>query len=398
MEAGYESNDRGIVHEKKYDWAQVTFATETSTTSHDFKYEVKGNKLILTGVEYEYNNDTKKLKYKLLEDVKMEFDFSFSGLGLTLTNNGTSTTLYSNYSYSGEEEYIYATSYVNSDSPQIDRIFEFSYRWSEDDDPWFTVNYEYEDEDGVTQTTSLDGVLEIRKDGLFTFTLPYETGEKTYQYACFLCGDDGVILSDGTDVYYYMTNYFDYTKTDLSNNVDISLIEDMNETELKQIEQKKTDLYDDLASAFKEAGIKVTVNKKTGELAMDTTVLFGGDSAELTKDGKEFLNKFIKAYTSIAFNEKYDGFISKTIVEGHIAPVDGVTYEKGMPLSEKRAKNVKDYCLSKDTGVDTTKLAKTIETVGYSNSKPVKDKDGNIDYAASRRVSFRFIINVDKAK
>lgn len=133
----------------------------------------------------------------------------------------------------------------------------------------------------------------------------------------------------------------------------------------------------------------------TGEIAMDATVLFGGDSAELTSEGREFLNKFLKAYTSIIYNEKYDGFIAKTMVEGHIAPVSGTTYEGGMPLSEKRAENVKNYCLSGETGVDTSKLAPTLETVGYSQSRPVYDADGNVDIEASRRVSFRFIVNID---
>ena len=36
---------------------------------------------------------------------------------------------------------------------------------------------------------------------------------------------------------------------------------------------------------------------------MDATVLFGGDSAELTSEGKEFLNKFLKAYTSIIYKK-----------------------------------------------------------------------------------------------
>jgi outer membrane protein OmpA-like peptidoglycan-associated protein len=170
----------------------------------------------------------------------------------------------------------------------------------------------------------------------------------------------------------------------------------MTDSELKEIAEKEEDLFEDLANAFNDAGITVSVNKETGEIAMDSTVLFGGDSAELTDEGKEFLNNFIKAYTSIIYNEKYDGFISKTMVEGHIAPVSGTTYEGGLPLSEKRAENVKDYCLSSATGVDTSKLASTLETVGYSQSKPVYDSDGNVDIAGSRRVSFRFIINLDK--
>jgi len=115
----------------------------------------------------------------------------------------------------------------------------------------------------------------------------------------------------------------------------------------------------------------------------------------LTSEGKTFLNKFIKAYTTVAFSKKYEGFISKTMVEGHTAPIDGSTYASGLQLSEERALNVKEYCLSKETGVDVSKISKTLVDVGYSNSKPVYDANGEVDLAACRRVSFRFIVNVD---
>lgn len=118
----------------------------------------------------------------------------------------------------------------------------------------------------------------------------------------------------------------------------------------------------------------------------------------ISNDGKDLLNKFLKTYTSIAYNEKYDGFISKTMVEGHTAPVSGSTYESGLPLSEQRANNVKSYCLSADTGVDTSKLSTTLEAVGLSNSKPVYGSDGKIDMAACRRVSFRFIVDINSIK
>lgn len=156
------------------------------------------------------------------------------------------------------------------------------------------------------------------------------------------------------------------------------------------------DVIPHLAKAFNDAGIKVTVNEKTGELAMDSSVLFGGDSAVLTDEGKTFLNKFIEVYTNVVFSEKYEGFVSKTMVEGHTAPVSGSTYESGLPLSEERANNVKNYCVSSEIGVDVNKLTSALEAVGYSNSKPVTDANGNVDMAASRRVSFRFIINLEQ--
>lgn len=165
--------------------------------------------------------------------------------------------------------------------------------------------------------------------------------------------------------------------------------------QLTDVSAKKDNLLDDLITAFEKEGIKVSIDKETGEIALDSSVLFGGDSSVLTADGKAFLNKFIKVYTNIAFSDKYDGFISKTIVEGHTAPVQGSTYASGLQLSVDRAENVRKYCLSKDTGVDISKIAKTLESIGYSNSKPVYGKDGKVDMAASRRVSFRFLVAVE---
>lgn len=219
------------------------------------------------------------------------------------------------------------------------------------------------------------------------------------QFVYFLCDEDGIILTDGETVYYYNETYAQRNWSSVYDNMESEqkeALDKLSEEEIKKIAEKKNNLLDDLTAAFSAAGIKVDVNKKTGEIAMDTTVLFGGDSAVVTDQGKDFLNKFLKAYTEIIYNEKYDGFISKTMVEGHIAPIDGVTYEGGLPLSEQRAKNVKDYCLSGETGVDVSKLAPTLETIGYSQSKPVYGDDGKVDFEASRRVSFRFIINLEK--
>lgn len=190
-------------------------------------------------------------------------------------------------------------------------------------------------------------------------------------------------VSRRSDVYYV------YAKND--GGTDVYMI--VSGAQVQDVINKKNDLYDELAAAFANEGLDVTVNKETGEIALDTSVLFGGDSAELTASGKEFLDKFMKAYTNVAFADEYEGFISKTLVEGHTAPITGSTYESGLPLSRERAANVKDYCLSVDTGVDADEVV--LEDVGYSNSQPVYNADGSVNMAASRRVSFRFMVNVE---
>lgn len=180
--------------------------------------------------------------------------------------------------------------------------------------------------------------------------------------------------------------------------IDIVRIDDFTEDELKLIATTKADLLRKLKLAFSNAGINVEINDVTGEVSLDSSILFGGDSAELSPEGKEFLQKFISTYTNVVFSDEFDGFISKIIVEGHTAPLSGSTYESGLPLSKERANNVKSYCLSSESGVSSdsiTELTDILEAVGMSNSKPVKDSSGKVDIEASRRVSFRFLINLD---
>lgn len=205
----------------------------------------------------------------------------------------------------------------------------------------------------------------------------------------------GKKLLEGYKAYDYISRnslaYYVYAKYD--GGADVYLV--VSGAQLEDVINKKNNLFDDLVAAFAKEGIKVTVDKETGEIALDTSVLFGGDSAELTSEGKEFLDKFIKVYTNVVFSDKYDGFISKTMIEGHTAPVEGSTYAGDMKLSKERAENVKNYCLSAKNGVDMSKIADSFNSVGFSNGKPVYNDDGSVNMVASRRVSFRFIVNVD---
>jgi len=205
----------------------------------------------------------------------------------------------------------------------------------------------------------------------------------------------GKTLLEGYESYSYTARnafaYYVYAKYE--GGADVYLI--ISSGQMEEYANKKTNLLDDLIAAFAKEGINVTIDKESGEMALDSSVLFGGDSAELTAEGKTFLNKFIKVYTQVAFSDKYEGFISKTMVEGHTAPVAGSSLAVSLPLSEQRAANVKNYCLSAETGVDVSVLADKLEDVGYGNAQPIQNADGEVDMAASRRVSFRFLIAID---
>ena len=185
--------------------------------------------------------------------------------------------------------------------------------------------------------------------------------------------------------------YYVYAK--YSGGADVYLV--VSGAQISEVTNKKNEIYDALIESFKAEGINATVNKETGEIALDTAVLFGGDSAVLSDSGKAFLNKFIKAYTNVVYADEYNGFINKTMIEGNTAPVSGSTYASGYDLSVERAENVKNYCLSAETGVNVAPIANTFEAVGYSNSQPIYNDDGSVNMEASRRVSFRFLVDIE---
>ena len=355
------------------------------------QYELifEGNKIIYRPLSnYSFDSETEKATYAF-SDVTFEYEFSFCGRNLTLSKDGRSVTLTSGIG-TNDEVSLYTDNYITKGSKKLNGIEHISLGYSSNVNRLFFHQ-------GIRNSIN-NSVALMEDNGRITITIPFANGTKTYQFVYFYCGEDGFILTDGDNTYYYNETYREYngydTKKYLSED-QTGKLNSLTDAELEAIVEKKNNLLEELAAAFEKEGIKVTIDEEYGELLIDSSVIFGGDSAELTADGKAFLNKFLKAYTSIVFSPKYENFVLKTVVEGHTAPLQNSTYESGLPLSQQRAEVVKNYCLSAETGVDTTKLANALESVGYSNSKPIHDVNGNVDMNASRRVSFKFLINLD---
>ncbi len=332
----------------------------------------------------------------------MEFTFRFQGPALELTGNGKTITLWGTYMDDDHPQYS-LSGHVAPDSEMLDgdiASLDFHY-YSKDSGYLFCTDAAG---DNIDQKASAS----LDREGLFTISIPHDDGSvHTYQYVIFCQGRSGLTLTDGKQTLRYTVNPYYDSVFSLAEFVEMSSeekeaestsaqekVEKLTEEKLALAVEKKDDLMGDLTKAFADGGLSVRINEKTGEMAMDASVLFGGDSAELTAEGKTFLDTFLSTYISIIKQEKYTGFIKKTVIEGHTAPLADSTFESGLPLSEERAEAVRAYCESTDTaGV----LQGRLDAVGCSNSKPVKDADGNIDLAACRRVSFRFLIDLEAA-
>lgn len=393
--------------DRTHHWAYLYFAEEDGNYNEVLcSFEVKDNNIIFTPVDYyeeitDENYKVKGIKYTIGKD-SLTYNFSLKGPNLQLSAGDKSVSLRS-FGFSDNSSSISLSGYRAQNSATFENIDTISAGIYSDGKSGYTYLNDINGE--LIYNPPVSNAVKYTENGVLTLYWTEKDAEgepvgRCHQFVC-LGSDYSLTLIDNDAVYSYIESYSSREMLALTDGLtadEVVGIGELSESELKKIAETKANLLDDLTKEFAAQGINVTVNRTTGELAMDASVLFGGDSAVITDAGKTLLNKFIKAYTTIAYNEKYNGFISKTLVEGHTAPVSGSTYESGLPLSEQRANNVKEYCLSSDTGVDTSKLSTALEAVGLSNSKPVYGSDGKVDMAACRRVSFRFIVDINSIK
>lgn len=355
-------------------------------------YRISGNTLIFMPLKnYNYDEKTNKVTYELSDNI-VEYTFSFNGPNITLSQGEQSVTMTAR-GLSSEYNSLIVNNYISTRSKAVNEIEQFDIYSSGEDSQHFSIHLK--DNDVIN-----NAVGEFSDDGLFTFSWKDDDGNtQSYQYAYFFCENDGLVLTDGNTNYFYNDSYSMRNKNILSNSItssDLGKLDEIDEEELKIIIEKRTNLLEELQKAFEKENINVNINKDTGEIMLDSTILFGYDKSDLSGDGKKFLNKFLKAYSSVILKDDYKGFVSKILVEGHTDSTGDYDYNK--KLSQNRANNVKNYCLSNNTGLDSkviTDLSKLMQAVGLASDQPVLNKDGKEDEDASRRVSFRFTINLD---
>ena len=372
--------------------AVIEFSTKDQCAQMPCTFEVAGDKITFEYIR-KTNDEGEALDYEK-SGIKFQYEFRLAGPNIIFTKGEDTVELKAYCFTENTDSELWMSAYSTPGSPLINELDNFGNLIS-----IWTFGCK---RDGSYYDRA---AFRLTDDGVFTVCLEGENeegeSEKTVEQYAYIVSSNagflpyfGVTLFDGEKVYSYTDTASSREERILTEaGVDT---ESLSDEELKNIAEKKSDLFDQLYDEFKAQGVEVTIDRSTGEIAMDASALFGGDSAVITEAGKELIDKFLAAYTSIIYNEDYEGFISKPLIEGHIAPQSGITYEEGLPLSQQRAEAVREYCLSSETGTDSERLASELEAVGMSNSKPVYDNDGNVDIAASRRVSFTLIVDISE--
>ncbi len=391
--------------DREHYWAQLTLIREGKDYDITLTctFTVSGNTITFTPLaqlEELRDEEFRTLGYNYTLGTKsLSYEFAFDGPRLILSNASGSVTLHSYDFTKGRSPYIFGM--VASDSPMIGSIDSFSYRITQD----FLSN----SQTGYMELVPVDedynyarsAGIRLYDNGLVDIFWQ-EYGEKnnhpTHHAQYVYLGTYPMVFTDGKEVYYYTDTYTTRQMALMGDGMsteDLIAFDNMSESEQKDVVQKKADLLKDLSAAYEAAGLSVQIDYGTGEIAMDAGVLFGHDQAQITAEGKAFLKEFLAVYTGVVFGEEYTDFVSKIMVEGHTDTSGAYDYNK--KLSLQRAENVMAFCLSEESGVDANALAalqSTLEAIGYSYDKPVYKENGEVDMDASRRVSFRFVINI----
>ena len=183
----------------------------------------------------------------------------------------------------------------------------------------------------------------------------------------------------------------------MEDNIEEDTLETIDQSALEAAEKTRNDILTELKAAFEAAKLDVDINDTTGEIIMGNDILFEKDSYDISDDGKDYLDQFMKAYASVVFGKKYSDSIKEIRFEGHTDSSGEVDYNK--KLSQNRADAIKNYCLKskKNQMTDDQKkqLKKVATSIGYASSDLVRDENGKEDPDKSRRVAIKFFVTVE---
>ena len=152
----------------------------------------------------------------------------------------------------------------------------------------------------------------------------------------------------------------------------------------------RTQIIQDLSVALNAANLRAAVDEETGDIVLDSAVLFKTNSYSIMADGEALLNRFIPVYLSVLMQPEYSDYLGEIIIEGH-TDTDG-DYINNLELSQNRALAVAKYVLNMGSLNHNQRalLQQILTATGRSESNPVYYPDGSVNKDASRRVEFKF--------
>ena len=151
----------------------------------------------------------------------------------------------------------------------------------------------------------------------------------------------------------------------------------------------RSTMIQDLSNTLSAANLKAAVDPNSGDIKLDSSVLFETGSSTIRQEGKELLDSFIPVYLDVLLRDQYADYLGEIIIEGHTDSKG--SYESNLKLSQNRALQVALYCLKMPslTADQKAQLQKILTAKGRSYADLIY-VNGVEDADASRRVEFKF--------
>lgn len=415
-EAGLTDEQINAVHEYlQYDHMQITYVMRYKYSEDDeysysigntfqFAYEVVGDKLYM-GLAYLITDEEEPdyLTYYIEDrDKWIEYSYGFDGLDLILSRDGESTRLRPWDMLNAEEKKkgLYEWGYAKSSSDGYDGIVHLTLS-TDEDFPDSSVIEWADGRRGQNVTTQING-NQFTLSWESTYCYDYDEGKSEEGEGGELTGtfliserpngglDGGLSICIDGKWYPYVYDDQTYWNGELSDNLASDTeVSDLSEEELGELKENQTAVSNGLMGAFKEQGLdSAKVDETTGTVQMDTNVLFAVDKADLSDEGKSYLDDFLAAYVPVISEAMEEGKVSSIVVEGYTD--SSGEEEHNQKLSEERAQTVADYIKAA-----YPELANAIEVVGNGENNLILDEEGKEDAAASRRVEVRYVLKTE---
>ena len=153
----------------------------------------------------------------------------------------------------------------------------------------------------------------------------------------------------------------------------------------------KAEIISELSTSLSKANLSAAVDQNTGDIVLDSAVLFKTNSSSIMADGQYLLNRFIPVYLEVLLRPEYEDYLGQIVIEGHTD--DSGTWEHNMKLSQERAYEVMMYVLNmyREGSEERKLLEKLLTATGRSETDLIYYPGTTIvDQASSRRVEFKF--------
>lgn len=152
----------------------------------------------------------------------------------------------------------------------------------------------------------------------------------------------------------------------------------------------RTQIIQELSQAFTQSQLNVKVNEDTGDIMLDSTLLFEKGGEVLLPGGQAQLAQLIPVYLSVLMRPEYEAYVAEIVIEGHTDSTG--SYLHNLKLSQARALGVVTYCLDLPglSAVQRQKLQSILTAKGRSYSDRIFFPDGTENMDASRRVEIQF--------